>query len=313
MAILGYRELGLLSFAVPVEGQAEEFVVGGGNNIILIEWDSSKNRKHPPHIVLDSAIDLPLGNRWGYAGVDHSKKLWIVTTNDNPEIYGENLGMVYRLNKDRKLKKKLVGLNSITGGFAWDHPSPGDIKRGVSYRFYYADPPRKQVALYDFIASNGEKIENRQPLLWLPRHNLNCDPGRIAMDTRGYLWVPLIGGRGVIEYNPMIDRTFRFIDIPAAKVGACVFGGDAMEILFVSTIGYEYKEPHQHRPHADEGGHIYAIRNLGVNGEQLRKYFVNEAKLPQEIIQARARRALPPSPGRRSLIRLLRGAGGSRA
>ncbi|XP_033221742.1 uncharacterized protein LOC117175966 [Belonocnema kinseyi] len=107
-------------------------------------------------------------------------------------------------------------------------------------------------------------------------YNLHGEPGRIAIDMRGWLWAPLLGGSGVIELNPFSRSVGRYIPIPANQVGACTFGGRNWETLYVSTIRYEFKEPHKQAPHGDEGGFIYAIHGLGVTGVPTREYSLRE-------------------------------------
>ncbi|XP_033221707.1 regucalcin-like [Belonocnema kinseyi] len=86
--------------------------------------------------------------------------------------------------------------------------------------------------------------------------------GRITIDTRGFLWVPLLGGSHVIEINPYSREVGRLVEIPAAKVSACTFGGSSMHILYVSTMGYG---SYLAAPRGDRGGTIFAVTNLGNN------------------------------------------------
>ncbi|XP_033222540.1 putative sugar lactone lactonase YvrE [Belonocnema kinseyi] len=215
-----------------------------------------------------------------------------VTTNDHPERYGYNLGTLYSLDRDKKFEIKFSSLSSTTGGFAWGLPMEEGATRSVPYRFYFSDKLLKEVVLYDFMIRNGGQIKNNSKKLFnLAQYGLSGDPGRIAIDERGWLWVPIIGGGGVVEFDPFTKTRHDSLSVPAAKVGACTFGGHDLDILYVSTIGYEYKLPHQHRPKGDQGGHVYAFRNLGVRGTLTRPYFMNPAKLPKMVIEARARRA----------------------
>ncbi|XP_033222591.1 putative sugar lactone lactonase YvrE [Belonocnema kinseyi] len=279
-------EQGPLSFAVPVSDFPEEFVLGAGNSIILINWNSDINEKNPEHVVLASE-KFPQGNRWGYGNVDLQGRLWIATTNDYPLAYLHNYGILFSLNNKLVLEQKLQNLCSITGGFVWDRPMEENKRRSPPFKFYYADTPRKEVVVYDFATRNGGLPKNRKELFSFKLHDTDDHPGRIAIDSRGWLWVPLIGGHKVIEFDPVRRMPDRVIDIPAAKVGACTFGGAYLDILYVSTIGYEYRESHQHRPPGDEGGHIYAIHNLGVTGRPTEPYLMILTALPENVRRAR--------------------------
>ncbi|XP_033222535.1 regucalcin-like [Belonocnema kinseyi] len=108
---------------------------------------------------------------------------------------------------------------------------------------------------------------------------------RLTIDRSGNLWVPLYEGRGVVQINPRTNETMRFIPIPADRVGGCTFGGDNWNILFVSTIGYGYKNRREQRPPADEGGTLFAVKGLGVQGWQPREYSMNSQTL-EALVQS---------------------------
>ncbi|XP_033223792.1 putative sugar lactone lactonase YvrE [Belonocnema kinseyi] len=170
------------------------------------------------------------------------------------------------------IEKKVSLLPSVTGGFVWDVPRGKPKKRrSPPHKFYYADTLNHEIIEYNFWIKNGE-IEMTGVVHNLPKHKVPGDPGRIAIDSNGYLWVPLLGGHRVIQYDPFQEKVLKTIDIPAAKVGGCTFGGLGFSLLYVSTIGYGKNE---YRPPGDEGGYIYAIHNLGVTGLPTREYYLH--------------------------------------
>ncbi|XP_033221730.1 uncharacterized protein LOC117175960 [Belonocnema kinseyi] len=270
---------GLLSFAAPFSGDPDKFVVGCDKSILMIKWDSSKDAESTPHFFIQSPHQppknpLPSGNRVSYGSVDHRGRLWFATTNDNPDYHALNLGSVYNLDKDAVLKKKIPKLPSVTGGFAWDRfrLQPHTIERARPCKFFYANTTGREIIDYDFRLQTGNP-KKVGVALNLAEHNVPGDPGRIAIDSKGLLWVPLLGGHRVIQYDHFQKKVLQTIRIPAAKVGACTFGGPGLSLLYVSTIGYGNNEV---RPEGDEGGHIYAIHNLGVTGVQTREYVLNK-------------------------------------
>ena len=59
-------------------------------------------------------------------------------------------------------------------------------------------------------------------------------PDGIAIDAEDCLWVALWGGGKVRRYSPDAEIIGE-IDIPAARVSACGFGGPDLDLLFVTT------------------------------------------------------------------------------
>ncbi|XP_033222589.1 regucalcin-like [Belonocnema kinseyi] len=84
--------------------------------------------------------------------------------------------------------------------------------------------------------------------------------GRMTIDTKGRIWVPLYEGSHVLQIDPLNRAVLQAIHIPAARVSACVFGGASKNILYVSTLGYNNPKD---RPAGDQGGKIFAVTKLG--------------------------------------------------
>ncbi|XP_033223485.1 putative sugar lactone lactonase YvrE [Belonocnema kinseyi] len=231
----------------------------------MIRWESSTNVENTHPYVIESPTELPPGSRVGYGSVDHLEKLWFVTTN-----YDERRptpGHVYYLDSKMIRHSSIADLNPITGGFVWDVSRISG--QTFPHTFYYADTPINQIVKYEFWPHVGV-IRSRQGLFDLPEHGIYGSPGRIAIDSRGWIWAPLLGGGGVQEINPFTRSSGRFIPIPARQVGACTFGGPEWETLYVSTIRNDFIDPNRPAPPGDEGGRIYAIHGLEVEGMPLR-------------------------------------------
>lgn len=59
----------IISFIIPVEGTKDEFIVGSGKQIVLIQWDGKGGEAKPLKIV--GEVDKHLAeNRWNDAKVD---------------------------------------------------------------------------------------------------------------------------------------------------------------------------------------------------------------------------------------------------
>ncbi|XP_033222523.1 regucalcin-like [Belonocnema kinseyi] len=101
--------------------------------------------------------------------------------------------------------------------------------------------------------------------------------GRMTIDTKGRLWVPLHGGSHVLLIIPgAIISVQKAIRIPAVKVSACVFGGTDKNILYVSTLPCGADEM---CPGGDQGGRIFAVNLWDVSGRDA-KPFVMPPRTP---------------------------------
>ncbi|XP_033222590.1 regucalcin-like [Belonocnema kinseyi] len=98
-----------------------------------------------------------------------------------------------------------------------------------------------------------------------PLYNNHAMLGRMTIDTKGRLWVPLHGGSHVLQINPRFGEVMQAIRIPAVKVTACVFGDLYSNALYVSTLAFGANEK---APAGDQGGSIFRITQLNgdVNG-----------------------------------------------
>jgi len=71
-----------------------------------------------------------------------------------------------------------------------------------------------------------------------------------TIDAAGALWVAMYGGWSVRRYWPdgRLDREIR---LPVAKVTSCAFGGDALDVLYITTAGSGLDdEERSMQPHA---------------------------------------------------------------
>jgi sugar lactone lactonase YvrE len=61
----------------------------------------------------------------------------------------------------------------------------------------------------------------------------------MTIDSEGMLWIALWDGFGVARYNPATGKLLRKIDVPAPKVTSCAFGGENLDVLFITTARVE--------------------------------------------------------------------------
>jgi len=116
----------------------------------------------------------------------------------------------------------LTGIR-ISNGLAW---SP-DFKT-----FYYIDTPTRQVRAFDYVLDSGQLHDPRvvltvpQALGW---------PDGMTSDTQGNLWIAMWGGAQVTRWDPRTGQLVGQIPLPARQVTSCVFGGDDLDELYITS------------------------------------------------------------------------------
>jgi sugar lactone lactonase YvrE len=66
-------------------------------------------------------------------------------------------------------------------------------------------------------------------------------PDGAAVDAQGYYWIAHVNGWRVARYSPdgKIDRT---IGLPVQRPTMCAFGGDNLDVLYVTSATYPLSE-----------------------------------------------------------------------
>jgi len=137
---------------------------------------------------------------------------------------------------------------SLSNGLGW---SPD------GRTMYYVDSPEGCIHAFDFEVDAGT-IANRRIFVEID----GGTPDGLTVDHEGGVWIALWGGSSVRRYTPdgMLDA---IVDVPAAKVTACCFGGDDGGTLYVTTASRDLTpEERQAQPHA---GCVFAA-DPGVTG-----------------------------------------------
>lgn len=155
------------------------------------------------------------GSRMNDGACDAAGRFWAGTL-DRSE---PGRAALHRLDPDGTASVALPGV-TVSNGLAW---SPDDRW------MYYVDTPTLRLDRFAFDLDSG-RIADRQVVAGIGRGR----PDGIAVDEEGCVWVALFGGGAVLRVTPggRIDRT---IEIPAAAVTSCAFGGPDLDTLFVTT------------------------------------------------------------------------------
>ena len=260
-------EAGPVGFAIPVNGASGKLVAGVGTDLVLLAWDGRKDLAKCASRTLATLESDPPRTRWNDAKVDKSGRLWGGSMSLMEDgVFPPNKGSLYSVGTDL-LPKKHVSPVTISNGLAW---SVNDDK------LYYIDSPTHQVVEYDYDPLTGD-ISNKRTVFDLQKKNIPGMPDGMTIDTDGNLWVAVFGGGGVYQVQPKTGEVLRFVKIPNAQnVTSVAFGGDKLDILYVTTATTGLTESQlKEQPNA---GYVFAVKGLGVRG-----LTANSFKLPARL------------------------------
>ncbi|XP_033222530.1 regucalcin-like [Belonocnema kinseyi] len=248
----GSKAAGHLSFAVPVEGYDDKFVVGLDKQILLIDWNTYESKSIYQWIILN-IIDASIpGNRLNYGTVDPLGKLVFGTMNTN----GLRLANVSSLNYDLELTTHIKNIVS-TVGIVFDPRPPRRPK------VYVIDSGKNyDIEAYSYHRTSGIFGSSNVVFNWAQQGRIG-HPRRLTVDKNSHLWVPIYEGRTIIQVDPASENVLHFFFTSEERVGACVFGG------------YRHERYHGIIPENDRGGSIFALKVPGVQGWPPKKYKMN--------------------------------------
>jgi sugar lactone lactonase YvrE len=167
-------------------------------------------------------------------------RFWAGTLGVNEHgLAAEGAGALYCLDPDGRLRRILEGV-SLSNGMDW---SPD------GRTFYYIDSRSGGIDAFAFDLAGGTLGSRRRVVdLGLPPEAGFADG--MCVDTDGGLWTAVWGTGEVRRYTPAgeLDRIVR---LPVTQPTSCVFAGDALHVLVVTTArrGLPIEEL-ERQPHA---------------------------------------------------------------
>ena len=168
--------------------------------------------------IADPEADKP-DNRFNDGAVDRQGRFWAGTMNtvkvDAPD------GSLYRLNPDLSVRKMETGFAVYNGG-AWS--ADGNT-------MYVTNTVPGEIWAYDFDPAGGA-ITNRRVFARVPAED--GWPDGHTVDSEGFLWSAHWGGWRVTRYDPT-GKIERVVRLPVSQVSCCRFGGENMDVLYVTT------------------------------------------------------------------------------
>ena len=193
------------------------------------------------------------GNRFNDGKCDPAGRFWAGSMAYEDQ---SDQGSVYRMDTDHSVDR-MIGDIGISNGIIWSLDAR---------TMYYTDSLDFAIRAYDYDAATGG-ISNERVIIDIPKAMGFADG--FTIDEEGMLWVAHYGAGRVRRWNPDTATVLAEIDLPAAGVTACAFGGPGLDQLFITSASLRLSDAEKaQQPHA--GGLFVA--EVGVRGLAADKY-----------------------------------------
>jgi sugar lactone lactonase YvrE len=198
-------------------------------------------------MITDPENHLP-NNRFNDGKCDPAGRFWAGTMSLSEE---PGAGNVYIVQNDLAPTKK-IGEVTISNGMAWsaDHQT-----------FYYIDTPTFEIVAYDYEKSTGH-ISNKRIIIKIAGED-GCPDG-MTIDNEGMLWIAHWDGWQVTRWDPNNGEKLHRIQLPAAKVTSCTFGGEFLDDLYITSARVGLTEDDLEKQPLS--GSLFVIHNCGYMG-----------------------------------------------
>ncbi|ULQ51394.1 SMP-30/gluconolactonase/LRE family protein [Flavihumibacter fluvii] len=186
-------------------------------------------------------------NRTNDGGIDARGNIWIGTMELNCQ---QNAGALYVVDKNFVVTRKLNQL-SIPNGLVF---SPDQ------QHMYHIDSETKKVESYSYDIDHLD-IRHEKTLVEIPAGK--GSPDGMTMDEEGMLWIAQWGGFCVSRWDPGTGKQIGAIEVPVPHVSACIFGGDNLDQLYITTARQNLTE--ESRQKYPDSGSVF-VAHPGVKG-----------------------------------------------
>ena len=163
------------------------------------------------------SVDSDPGMRCNEGGCDPDGAFWIGTL-----AYGftEDAGALYQLDAGSRRPRPVLDGLTISNGLGWSPDGQvmylNDSGTGTTWAFDY-DP---------IDGVSGRRVFSRSD---------DGVPDGLCVDAEGGVWTARYGGGCVQRYAPS-GKLDAVVEVPgASKVTACCFGGDDLDVLYITT------------------------------------------------------------------------------
>jgi sugar lactone lactonase YvrE len=158
------------------------------------------------------------GNRMNDGSCDRAGRFYAGTmaSDESP-----GAGALYRLDPDLSVTSLVTGVGT-SNGIGW---SPDDRL------MYYVDSQANRVDVFDYDAATGQ-IGGRRPFKAVGEGDVV--PDGLTVDADGGVWVATWEGYALLHLDPG-GQLIETLELPAARVTSCVFGGPDLDRLYITT------------------------------------------------------------------------------
>lgn len=158
-------------------------------------------------------------NRFNDGKCDPEGRFWAGTMSLDGSMA---TGFLYCLDHDLTVRTVLEGV-STSNGLGWSVDGA---------HMYYIDTPTRQVDILDYNQDTGS-VSNRRVAFQLPEGA--GYPDGMTIDVEGMVWIAEWDGGRVGRWNPHTGELLNEIPIPAGHITSCVFGGEFLDELYITT------------------------------------------------------------------------------
>ncbi|MFT6150162.1 MAG: sugar lactone lactonase YvrE [Saprospiraceae bacterium] len=160
---------------------------------------------------------------------DPAGRLWVGSMHLNQIEHAANLFQVTETEQQVSFKKMQDSV-TISNGIIWSL----DEKT-----MYYIDTKRGNVRAYDYDKSTGD-ISNERVVITVS--DTLGYPDGMTIDNEGMLWIALWNGDCVSRWNPNTGELLQTIPVPAHNISSCAFGGENLDILYITSAKVDMTE-----------------------------------------------------------------------
>lgn len=130
---------------------------------------------------------------------------------------------------------KMIDSVTISNGIVWTKDSK---------TMYYIDTPTSHIMAYDFDPQTSTISNGRIAI------NVNEEdgfPDGMTIDENDMLWVGMWNGDAIAHFNPLTGELINKIKVPAHNVTSCAFGGENLDILYITTSSLDMTKEEQEK------------------------------------------------------------------
>ena len=207
----------------------DELILATNNGLKLF---NTSNAKFESVVTIEDEQTLTRSND---GASDAYGRFWFGTMQNNFDNNGngipikDNIGKLYKVDTNKKISIIEEGLG-IPNTFVW---SPDNNN------FYFSDTLKGTILSYNFELENGE-LSNKKELASFNRGH----PDGSTIDTDGCIWNCRWGGSCIVRFTPN-GQVDQIIEMPVENITNCIFGGQDMKTLFVTTASNEDKNKNE--------------------------------------------------------------------